>query len=209
MIYKKIEDAIDLIKNSPLKKQGRNTYSEYDYYTPEQVNKLVYDACKKVGLFVRFDLLRNEHGIEGLVTVFDSTDFKVSVEYKMASDVPSIKATNIAQQLGGAMTYTKRYMLMNIFDIVDNNLDFDTTTNTKKQSEPKEEKEDPKEDLTPDGKPKQWLNRFAKDSETVLPGYITIIHEAKKKGLTEKDLSKYYKISKNVASYLETDFNNL
>jgi hypothetical protein len=56
----------------------------------------------------------------------------------MASDIPSIKATNISQQLGGAMTYTKRYMLMNAFDIVDNNLDFDNTKNTEK-TQPKEE----------------------------------------------------------------------
>lgn len=54
-----------------------------------------------------------------------------------------------------------------------------------------------------------WLNRFAKDGVTVLNNYINIIHEAKKKGLTPKDLSKYYRISKNVASYLENDFNKL
>lgn len=139
MIYKKITEAIDLIKKSPLKKTGRNTYSEYDYYTPEQINKLVYDACKQVGLYCRFDLIRNEFGIQGEVVVWDTTDFKEAVTFTMASDVPSIKATNIAQQLGGAMTYTKRYMLMNIFDIVDNNLDFDTTSNTKKQNEPVKE----------------------------------------------------------------------
>jgi hypothetical protein len=53
----------------------------------------------------------------------------------MASDIPSIKATNIAQQLGGAMTYTKRYLLMNTFNITDNNLDHDTTQNTQKREE--------------------------------------------------------------------------
>jgi len=195
MVYEKIQKAIDLIKKSPLKKQGRNTYSEYDYYTPEQVNKLVTDACKELNLFHKFDLVRNEYGIEGVVVVIDLENNKGIAEYRMASDVPSIKATNIAQQLGGAMTYTKRYMLMNIFDIVDNNLDFDTTTNTKKQSEQKQESETPE---------LPWLNRNDK-SGNVLPAYQKVITAAKEKGYTADDLKKYYRISKTVYSELEND----
>ena len=53
----------------------------------------------------------------------------------MASAIPEIKATNIAQQLGGCVTYTERYLKMSLFGITDNQLDFDTTENTKKQTE--------------------------------------------------------------------------
>ena len=125
-IYKKIRDAIDEIKNSKLKKLGYNDYSKYYYYTPEQVSKLVYDACKKFNLFVKFDLLRTEFGILGEMIIIDIDNIENDLCYKMSTDIPQIKATNITQQLGGAMTYTKRYMLMNVFDIVDNTLDFDT-----------------------------------------------------------------------------------
>ena len=55
----------------------------------------------------------------------------------MASAIPEIKATNVAQQLGGCSTYTERYMKQSMFGITDNQLDFDTTENTKKQAEPK------------------------------------------------------------------------
>ncbi|MCP4336279.1 MAG: hypothetical protein GY679_00295, partial [Mycoplasma sp.] len=70
-VYKKINKAIEKIKNSDLKKGGYNSYSEYNYYTPEQVDKLVYDAVKELNLFIKFDLKRNEFGIEGELTVMD------------------------------------------------------------------------------------------------------------------------------------------
>lgn len=130
-IYKKILKAKEVIKQSKLTKQGKNTYSNYDYFTPEQVDKLVFEACKEANLLTIFNLKRNELGIYGHLKIVD-IDSNTEVNIEMASDIPQIKATNIAQQLGGAMTYTKRYMLMNAFDIVDNNLDFDTSENTKK-----------------------------------------------------------------------------
>lgn len=62
------------------------------------------------------------------------------------------------------------------------------------------------EDKTNNEPEKKWLNRFAKDGVSVLSEYVSIIKEAKKKGLSADDLKKYYKISKNVESYLKADF---
>lgn len=192
-VYKKINQAIDKIKNSDLKKAGYNSYSEYDYYTPEQVDKLVYNACKELSLFVSFNMPRDEFGIYGKLTVID-LDSAEEAEFIMASDIPSIKATNISQQLGGAMTYTKRYMLMNVFDIVDNNLDFDGTDQTQKQQGNQSNK----------NTPEQWLNKYNKDN-TIHQDYWTIVNHAKDKGMGIKQLREHYKISKAVAEELETD----
>ena len=60
-------------------------------------------------------------------------------------------------------------------------------------------------ETTPEGSEKQWLNRFAKDGVTVLAEYTKIIAKAKEKGMTIDDLKSYYKISKNVESYLKND----
>lgn len=136
----KIQKAIELIKGKNLKKLGKNTFSKYDYYTPEQVSELVIGATHEVGLLTKFDLIRNDLGITGRLSIFDIESDESPVVYEMASAIPDIKATNISQQLGGAMTYTKRYLLMNAFDITDNNLDFDTTENTEKQSKKQEQK---------------------------------------------------------------------
>jgi len=130
----KLNKAIEIIKSKNLKKKGRNKFSNYDYYTPDQVAELVTWACHEVKLFPKFDLIRNELGITGRLSIYDIDTDDSPIIFEMASDIPAIKATNISQQLGGAMTYTKRYLLMNAFDITDNNIDFDTTENTIKEA---------------------------------------------------------------------------
>ena len=124
MILQKLQQAREAIKSSNLKKAGWNDYSKYWYYTPEQINQLVYEAEKKIGLMHTFNLVRNEFGLEGLLTITD-LETKENITFTQATDIPSIKATNVAQQIGGAVTYTNRYMLMTAFDISDNSLDFD------------------------------------------------------------------------------------
>jgi len=137
----KIQNVITRIKESEVSKGGKNDYSGYDYFTPEQIEELVSKECFTEKLFYKFDLIRNELGIFGRLSIYDIEDPKDDKEesepvvYEMASDIPVIKATNVAQQLGGAMTYTKRYLMMNAFSITDNNLDHDTTQNTKKREE--------------------------------------------------------------------------
>ena len=132
----KIQNVITRIKESDVKKLGRNDYSGYDYFTPEQIEQIVSNECKAEQLFYKFDLIRNDLGIFGKLSVYDLENEKAEpVIYEMASDIPTIKATNIAQQFGGSMTYTKRYLMMNAFNITDNNLDHDTTQNTQKRAE--------------------------------------------------------------------------
>lgn len=120
----KIDKARKLIKESELKKLGHNNHSNYDYYTPEQVSKLVNDSCSNVKIMNTYELLRTELGLIARVTVWD-LESDESMVFNMATEIPSITATNIAQQLGGAVTYSERYLLMSIYDIKDNNLDFD------------------------------------------------------------------------------------
>jgi len=133
-LLNKISAAKAEIKKSPLKKQGRNSYSEYDYFTPSQIDYLVSTACQNNGLLTTFDLIRNTLGVFGQLTIYD-LDTAQSLSIEMATEIPSIKATNAAQQLGGCVTYTERYLKMSFFGITDNKLDFDTSENTKLQSE--------------------------------------------------------------------------
>ena len=132
----KIQNVITRIKESEINKLGKNDFSGYEYFTPEQIESIVSSECLAEKLFYKFDLIRNELGIFGQLSVYNLEDEKSEpIVYDMASDIPVIKATNVAQQLGGSMTYTKRYLMMNAFNITDNNLDHDTTQNTQKREE--------------------------------------------------------------------------
>lgn len=133
-LLNKLAAAKAEIKATKLKKEGKNTYSNYEYFTPSQIEFLVANACHANKLLTSFDLIRNELGVYGRLTVYDLESGE-SLSTEMASAIPEIKATNTAQQLGGCVTYTERYLKMSLFGITDNQLDFDTTENTKKQNE--------------------------------------------------------------------------
>ncbi len=135
ILIKKLAKAKAEIKATKLKKEGRNTYSNYDYFTPSQIEHLVQTVCESNGLLTKFDLIRNNLGVTGQLTVFDC-DSDENLTFEMATAIPEIKATNIAQQLGGCVTYTERYLKMSAFGITDSNLDFEVTKQTKQAEKP-------------------------------------------------------------------------
>lgn len=196
-IYKKLQSCRQAIKITKTKKKGWNDYSKYAYFLPEQIQDLVSEVCFSEKLFTKYDLSRDEHGIFATLTVVNIENTKEVVIFKMITDIPSITATNTTQQLGGAVTYSERYLKMSTFEITDDTLDFDTDRE-------KDKKTPPKSNTKTSEKP--WLNKYAdKDKSKIDVNFWKIINEAKKKNMTIKDLRKYYKISEEVASDLETD----
>lgn len=157
-VLNKIAEAKEIIRQTSVQKKGRNTYSKYDYYTPDQIVNLVQDACQTTDLITLFRTERTELGINAYMKIVDlkSGEF---IEYCQVTAIPEIKATNIAQQLGGMNTYSNRYLLMFIFDIVDNNLDFDTTENTKKVATPVKPVSKPKPKAEPETAKKPILDK--------------------------------------------------
>lgn len=123
-LYLKIANCKKHIKMSPLKKIGRNTFSNYDYFAPQQIEQLVFEACEKEQLLTIFSTKRDEYGMMGFLDII-SLESGEKIQLTMATDIPLIKATNTAQQIGGCVTYTERYLKMTAFGIVENSLDFD------------------------------------------------------------------------------------
>lgn len=134
-LIQKISRAKADIKESPIKKEGRNKFSNYEYFTPAQIEALVNNVCKTNGILTKFDLIRDNLGVFGRLTIFDC-DSNEFLTYDMATAIPEIKATNIAQQLGGCVTYTERYLKMSAFGITDSNLDFDNDGKKEVVTEP-------------------------------------------------------------------------
>jgi hypothetical protein len=193
-LYKKIQLAKKAIKETKLKKAGWNDYSKYAYFTPEQIEQLVYDACEANGLFTKFDLIRNELGVYGVLTVIDVENGNAT-DYVMATAIPEIKATNIAQQLGGCATYTERYLKQTAFGISENVLDFDAQKPTANTAAT------PTAPKAPD--PEKWLNVANKQGE-VTPEWNNILKGiADGKVKSVGDVRKYFKVSKEVAQAIE------
>lgn len=153
LILEKLANAKLSIAQTKISKEWSNDFSHYEYFTPSQVAWLVQKVCNENKLYTKFDLKRDEYGVYGVLTVYDIEDWS-SIQFEWATAIPEIKATNVAQQIWGCMTYTERYLKMTAFGITDNSLDFDTTENTKKVAE--------KKDITKDwpfGNDLPWFNK--------------------------------------------------
>ena len=182
-VLSKLATARVFIKSHPIKKDGRNEYSKYDYFTPEIVSKLVNDACVESDLICIFSLKQDTIGYYGeLITTDLESGEQLVTEMRTAK--PVITATNETQQMGGMNTYAKRYILMSLFDIEDNTIDFDSQDNTRS-----DKKNNTATDLP-------WLNEKTKEFEGAV--------EKMKAGKSSIEaLRKYFKISKSVEQKLK------
>lgn len=132
----KLKEARNIIKSSNLKKKGRNDYSNFDYYTPEQVDALVDNACDKTAIMVLCNLLADEYGLYQTLDLIDM-ESEEKLHFEMRTKHGSITATNETQQMGGTDTYSERYIKMKVFQIKDNNLDCDTPQRPQRPQEPR------------------------------------------------------------------------
>ncbi len=177
-VLKKIAEAKKIIRNTNIKKKGRNKFSNYDYFLPSQITELVQDACDKVGLVTLFNTQRDANRDIYAYLIVSDTDSGESITFNQVTAIPEIKATNLAQQLGGMNTYSNRYLMTFAFDITEDGLDFDTTENTKAQvSAPKSS-----------SKP-QLTESHAKWNDII---------KFVKAGGTLKDITTKYSVSKDV-----------
>lgn len=127
-----LQKAREIIKSSDLQKSGRNDYSKFDYYTPEQVEALVDKACKETNSIVLCNLKADEFGLYQTLDFID-LESEEKLSFEMRTKHGSITATNETQQMGGTDTYSERYIKMKVFQIKDNNLDIDSQDNRKKE----------------------------------------------------------------------------
>lgn len=112
-----------------IKKDGRNDFGKYDYFTPETLVASLNPLLLKYRLITLFNLVNDDanpmkYHAELTIEDFDSDD---SVDYFFDIDRPvDMKGANTTQVGGSTLTYAKRYSLMNAFNITDNKDDPDS-----------------------------------------------------------------------------------
>lgn len=191
-ILKKLSEAKKWIASQKMTKEWKNTYSNYSYFTPEQVASIVQKACDEFWLLTKFDLIRDELWIEWQLTVYD-IESEEYMQFIWASAIPEIKATNVAQQIGWCMTFCERYLKQTAFWIADNSLDFDTTENTEKtaKAEKKAETKSETKSMTP-------TVRFNKEELEQLKANTDRVASFETSNALIEQISTKYKISKEM-----------
>ena len=125
-LYEKLDKARALVRKTTHAKAGHNEYSNFDYFTPEQVEMIVAEVCAETKMLPLCNLKRNEHGLYQELTLVNLEDVSEQLTFVLATTPGEMKATNATQQMGGTDTYSERYIKMKVFQIKDNNLDPDS-----------------------------------------------------------------------------------
>ena len=125
-IYEKLAEARKIIRETETKKLGHNSYSNYAYFLPEQIEELVANACEKTGLIALCQLLADEYGYYQELQLVNLENTEESLFFKLRTEKGEIKATSATQQMGGTDTYSERYLKQKVFCIKDNSLDPDS-----------------------------------------------------------------------------------
>lgn len=188
-VLSKLAIARKIIRNKNTSKDGKNTFSKYDYYTPEQISNWIMNACDEAGIITCFSLECDEYGLYGRYTVCD-LDSEERVDFNMRTKKPSMTAANEAQEMGSCVTYVERYLGMSTFQIKDNSLDPDSD-----QSAGKKTSKNTKAKNTKDEKP--WFNE---PDFTKFKGKVTK-NEGKDYVSTIRD---HFKLSKEMEAKVTT-----
>ena len=144
-ILERLADARKIIRTTKVEKSGTNTYSKYDYFTPEQTEQLVANACEKTNTIALCNLLADDYGYYQTLKLVSIDNPEDSLDFELRTEKGAITATSDTQQMGGTDTYSERYIKMKVFQIKDNNLDPDSQDNRAKKGTTPAKKETTKD----------------------------------------------------------------
>jgi len=128
-IYEKVQLIKKEILESNLKKSGENKFANFKYYELADFLPTIVNLCNEHKVFTRisFDFenatleIRNVENVEEVIY------------YTSPMEELELKGCNKIQALGGTETYSRRYLYMSAFDIVENDM-FDAQEPITKES---------------------------------------------------------------------------
>lgn len=117
-IYKKIQIVKQKLLESNLKKSGENKFAGFKYYELADFTPTIIKLCNEVGLFTKISF-DNE---TATLVIINSDKPEQKEEYTSPMRALELKGCNQIQALGGVETYSRRYLYMSAFDIIENDM---------------------------------------------------------------------------------------
>lgn len=113
MIYTKLQQARVDLQNKKIKKSGKNQY--YSYYELGDFLPAINEILHGLKVHSIFNITR-EKAVLRLIDTEDNTEELFETPFIKAE----LKGCTAIQSLGASITYLKRYLYMNAFEIVEN-----------------------------------------------------------------------------------------
>ena len=129
-LFQKLQKARVELQEMNLKKSGHNKFAEFSYYELSDFLPAINIICNNIGLFTAISF-ENEYAI---LKIYDCEDTNRFVEFKSPMKEIQQKGCNDIQSLGSVETYSRRYLYLTAFEIVENDFsDAVLGSNDKKQ----------------------------------------------------------------------------
>ena len=121
-VYKKLQEARILLQNTKLNKSGKNKFAGYEYFELSDFLPAIQKICSDIGLcgVVSFN---HEMAFLQINDVEDGT----SIMFTSPMSSAALKGCHDVQNLGAVISYLRRYLWTNAFEIVEHDV-LDATT---------------------------------------------------------------------------------
>lgn len=117
-IYQKLQKARVELQAKNLKKSGKNSYSNYEYFELSDFLPGVNDVCNKNGLATIFHFEKEK----ATLTIVDVDNPESTIVFETPIEMAAIKGSSTMQQIGGTQTYSRRYLYMMAFEIAETDI---------------------------------------------------------------------------------------
>ena len=123
-LYEKITNIKSDFLKANVKKSGRNKFANYTYYELADITPVLIELCKEYKVFTKFSYTKEQATLE-IVNIENPSEKEI---YTSPMEELELKGCNKIQALGGSETYSRRYLYMSAFDIIENDM-FDAVIN--------------------------------------------------------------------------------
>lgn len=132
-LYEKLTNIKEEISQAKLKKSGLNKFSGFSYYELSDFLPTIITLCKK------YKVCTYTSYTPELATLTAVNAEKADEQLTISSPMKEIelKGCNAIQALGGIETYSRRYLYLAMFDIVEND-SFDSVAGKEQPKQPKQ-----------------------------------------------------------------------
>lgn len=121
-VYKKLQEARILLQNTKLNKSGKNKFAGYEYFELGDFLPQIQKICKDVGLCGVVSFTDET----AYLTIHD-TEGEGFVTFTSPMSTAALKGCHDVQNLGAVISYLRRYLWTNAFEISENDA-LDATT---------------------------------------------------------------------------------
>ena len=117
-IYIKLQNARVKLQKSDLSKSGENKFAGFKYFELgdflPRINEIMQE--EKLCSFINFSETK------ATLTIINAENPEEKIEFNSDAPELQLKGTNAIQNQGGKITYLRRYLYMNAFEITENDL---------------------------------------------------------------------------------------